>query len=217
METGSQDELAALVLAYQQSGNDADFEPILLKIRSKLMQRVVQLTGRQDEDLLMAAMLKICKSVARFKFKSSFLTWARRIVTWVIYDDWKEKEKDPLWGSADDVEQLEAPVESSEDDQPEISKAEQIDLGGELFQALGTYCKILLVLRLQDELSYREIAAELGPRLRRHRRQKYERVSEEKLTKRVSMSVYYCRNKARRVHAAWRVRRAKQADNTGHE
>ncbi|NLG84422.1 MAG: sigma-70 family RNA polymerase sigma factor [Firmicutes bacterium] len=148
-----------------QAGEKEAIEELLGRYEGLVYNLALRYFGEESEaaDAGQEAMLRIYRSLPRFKGESSFKTWVYRVTTNVCLDLLRRRERRdlPLLETTAGEPFLAA---SSFLDDP-VAYTEQKELGALLEQLVRTLSlpqRIVLVLRDLEGLSYEEIAFVLG-------------------------------------------------------
>ena len=149
-----------------QAGEKAAVEELLGRYEGLVYNLTLRYFGDRPEaaDAGQEAMIRIYRSLGRFKGGSSFKTWVYRVVTNVCLDLLRRQKRRP--SSLEELggdERSFAPFPPAATDPAEATEREE--LRAILLQILGSLAapyRFVLVLRDLEGLSYEEIASILG-------------------------------------------------------
>ena len=147
-----------------QAGEKAAVEELLGRYEGLVYNLTLRYFGDRPEaaDAGQEAMIRIYRSLGRFKGESSFKTWVYRVTTNVCLDLLRRRGARNL--SLEETDRGEPLLLSSPGEDPAVY-TEQKELGALLLQLLHTLSlphRLVLVLRDLEGLSYEEIASILG-------------------------------------------------------
>lgn len=157
------------LVARMQEGDLAAFEELVTKYRHKVYALALTLAGNQAdaEDLTQEVFLKIYlgfKEYAQKKGSFEALVYRMTVNLWI---DWVRRRKRFPTFSLDTVTQEEEgkaaqEIASAEEDIDRIYRREFWDAVWRAWGELPDHYRLVLKLRVADELSYKEIAAVTG-------------------------------------------------------
>jgi len=157
---------AELVELVQQAGETRDlraFEELLARYQSRVVANCRYISGSPSdaEDLAQEVFVKAFFALSRFEGRSQFGTWIRRVKTNHCLNFVKRRRMatvhvDDVPPSASDALSVDA---AAEDELVRADTRTRIDA---TLRRMNETLRIPLVLRDMDELSYQEIADELG-------------------------------------------------------
>ncbi len=163
----SLDELALLRRARQ--GDVAAFEQLVLTYEKKVINLAYRLSGSREDaaDLAQEALVRVYKSLDRFREQARFSTWLYRIVVNVCLDHQRSRKRQQTVS-------LDAPLEGNDGEVPrQIASdavdpqeaAERSDLREAVQAAIGRLSgehRTVLVMRDIQDMPYEEIGEVLG-------------------------------------------------------
>ena len=160
--TAPSQEVAALINRAAQ-GDVAAFEQLVAQHQAKVFSFALVFTSDRDEaaDLAQDAIIKVYRSIASFRFQSSFTTWLYQIVKNTFLDFSKSR--------ASRERSLSRPIDGLTEQLAEAAMAEELLLREEDRRALAraiecvpaAYRMVLVLFDVQG-LAYDEIAQVLG-------------------------------------------------------
>jgi RNA polymerase sigma-70 factor (ECF subfamily) len=148
-----------------ESGNDAElvracvegapeaFRELLSRYRRSALTLAYQMLGNAEdaEDVAQEAFVRVFQAIPRFRQQAAFSTWLYRIVTNLCLG--RQRRRRP-------VVALDAIAEPSSEESPSAQVTEDL-IARQVLGELPPAMRAVLVLREQEGLSYREIAATL--------------------------------------------------------
>lgn len=163
----SLDELALLRCAKQ--GDVAAFEQLVLAYQKKVYNLAYRLSGSREDaaDLAQEALVRVYKSLGRFREQARFSTWLYRIVVNVCLDYQRSRKRHPIV-SLDaplDGDDGEVPRQVASDAVDPQEAAERRDLRDAVQAAIGRLSdehRVILVMRDIQDIPYDEIGRVLG-------------------------------------------------------
>lgn len=158
----SLDELALLGRARQ--GDVAAFEQLVLTYQKRVFNLAFRLTGSREDaaDLAQEALVRVYKSLGRFREQARFSTWLYRIVVNVCLDHQRSRKRQPTVS-------LDAPLEGNDGEVPRQvassaadpqEAAERRDLRDAVQAAIGRLSgehRAVLIMRDIQDMPYDEI------------------------------------------------------------
>jgi RNA polymerase sigma-70 factor (ECF subfamily) len=142
-------------------GSEEAFVSLYQLYAPSLMRHLVNMLGNQQEaeemlhEVMMLMLQKISYYSPRADLKNSFKAWLWRLATHRAIDEIRRRK-----GRME--EWSETSVASEENIEEQYEKREEEGLIGELLQQLPLMQRMVLGLRVNDDLSYLEISAVLG-------------------------------------------------------
>jgi len=141
------------------AGDAAAFEQLVTKYEKLVYSVTFRMTGNREDalDLSQDTFVKVWKSLAFFKFESSFSTWIYRIAGNVCLDFLRRQKRTQSLTVSEDEVQLDVPDEQNDPAQMALEHAGQTELT-EALNALEPEYRAALTLRAVAGMSYQEIA-----------------------------------------------------------
>lgn len=144
------------------------FEELVRRYEAKVLANCRYLTGSADEaeDLAQEVFVRVYFSLRRFEGRSQFSTWLFRIKVNLCLNHLRSRRAQGRTVTLDDVE-LDTPDALQVDDPIDLALAEADTRHRvrEAMKALPDTLRVPLVMRELDEMTYDEIAAQLGLKL----------------------------------------------------
>jgi RNA polymerase sigma-70 factor (ECF subfamily) len=145
-------------------GHEESFRTLFGRWAPRLGRFLLQVTGSREtaEDLLQEAFLRILKAAPRFQPGGSVGSWMHRICANLAYSHWRRRRASPFPGRVDPSILAEVPASSL--DSPERLRTRQAfrqDVRAAV-QQLPENHRMVFLLKLDQNLTYEEIAAVLG-------------------------------------------------------
>jgi RNA polymerase sigma factor (sigma-70 family) len=144
-----------------KGGSDEAFVSLYQLYAPALMRHLVNMLGHQQEaeemlhEVMMLMLQKISYYSPRADLKNSFKAWLWRLATHRAIDEIRRRK-----GRMEEWD--DAQVASALNVEEQYEKREEEGLIGELLQQLPLMQRMVLGLRVNDDLSYLEISAVLG-------------------------------------------------------
>jgi RNA polymerase sigma-70 factor (ECF subfamily) len=152
------------LIASARRGDRGALNRLLTDARPRLLAVALRIVRDRDEaeDVVQEALLKVCRSLARFEGRSSFSTWLHRITVNAALDRLRRgtarREQSTTKGGDD--EQAQAPIDLVDEQTPErlVSRRETGAVVRGALARLQPIHREVLVLREFDGESYRDLA-----------------------------------------------------------
>ena len=139
-------------------GNQSAFDELVLKYQSQIYYLVLRIIGNSDEaaDIAQTTFIRAYQRLHSFQGRSSFKTWLYRIAINQSKNYLREKvRKEKFLPLSEDVRKWEGKLE-------EIIVTERSQMLREAISQLPERQRLTLVLRIYEELPYKEIARIMG-------------------------------------------------------
>lgn len=145
------------------AGDSAAFEQLVSQYEKLVYSVTFRMTGNREDalDLSQETFIKVWKSLAFFKFESSFSTWIYRIAGNVCLDFLRRQKRVRSLTVSDEEVQLDLPDERQDPERTVMELADQQELSAALSTLEPEY-RAALTLRAVAGLSYQEIADALN-------------------------------------------------------
>lgn len=150
-----------------QAGDISAFDELVQQYRKQIYQLAYQMTGSHEDadDISQETFIQTYKSISKFKGKSKFSTWLRRIAINLSINHLKKElrhEHEPL--DEEILDNKGCPLISKWVNNPvEVVEAKElVQQIKEAMYSLPTGEKVVFILRVHQELSYKEIAKAVG-------------------------------------------------------
>lgn len=146
-----------------QDGDQKAFETLVSRYLKIVYTFVVRMTGNNQEaqDLTQEVFIKVWKNLDRYTLQSSFKTWSLSIARNTVID-WFRKKKNINFSDLDRQDSEVKFEDNLKDPEPLADEIfERQELAGLLATALDEISpnhRLILVLHLEDELTFEEIA-----------------------------------------------------------
>lgn len=139
-----------------QDGDEQAFDELVEKHYTPTLGLLTRLSGNSmdGDDLCQEAFIRVYRGLRKFKSQSEFSTWLYRISVNVANSHHRKEKVRRVFSSGHEPENL-----------PEVESAEPRELDPELWEAiqdLPRKQKMVLTLRIFQELPFREVAAILN-------------------------------------------------------
>lgn len=152
-----------LIKAFQSEGDLGAAEELLLRYKDKLYSFLFQMLGAQHDaqDALQETMLSVLKNLNGYNEQNQFKAWIFRIARNKAINVMRFRKKTVL---SDEPEMLENQMntDSGEETSSRISKEEKISELNKALQKLPDNEREVVVLRIQGEIPFKEIAEMTG-------------------------------------------------------
>ncbi len=153
------------LLKKAKAGDVAAFEELVESYQKKIFNLAYRIVGNPDDaaDMVQEALIRIFRSIAKFKEQSSFSTWIYRITTNVCLDELRRRKNKKEF-SFDQVihgEEGDMQRQIKSDDIPPDTAAEREELRSVVNSAINSLPedqRIVISLRDIQGLSYNEIS-----------------------------------------------------------
>jgi len=159
----SQDE--KYLLSRAKKGDIEAFEQLIEEYQKKIFNIALKLIGNYDDasELTQEVLIRIYRSIGKFKEQSSFATWIYSITKNVCYDELRKRknknivslDQDILCGEDEVQRQL---PDTGPSPGETVERNETVKIVNEAIQALSTEHKMVIVMRDIEGLSYEDIA-----------------------------------------------------------
>lgn len=145
------------------AGDGAAFEQLVSQYEKLVYSVTFRMTGNREDalDLSQETFIKVWKSLAFFKFESSFSTWIYRIAGNACLDFLRRQKRVRSLTVSDEEVQLDLPDERQDPERTVMELADQQELSAALSTLEPEY-RAALTLRAVAGLSYQEIADALN-------------------------------------------------------
>jgi len=160
----------SLMLQFK-NGDISSFEKLVKKHKENIINIIYQFIGDKEEaeDLAIEVFLKVYQARGKYKPKAKFTTWLYKITTNLCLNKIREKEKfhtvslnKPILREKEEKELIEEIADPSPLPQKILEEREKSALIRKAIDSLPPKQKIALLLRVYEELSYKEISKILG-------------------------------------------------------
>lgn len=158
----------SLMLKFK-NGDISCFEKLVKKYKESIINIIYQFIGDKEEaeDLTIEVFLRVYKARKNYKAKAKFTTWLYRIATNLCLNKIRENTKlhtislgKPI--TREEEELIEKIADPSPSPQDILEEKEKNVLIKKAVDSLPTKQRIALILRIYEELSYKEISKILG-------------------------------------------------------
>lgn len=149
-------------------GDEKGFEELLGKYRRPVYSICLRMVRNETdaEDLAQEVFVRTFNVLDRYNPSYPFSSWLYRITSNLCIDFIRKRKKgivsidEPMRGEDGDM-QRQLPADTGEPDR-EVETREMIDMLEEAIATLPEHYRIIVILRHQEQLSYDEIAENLG-------------------------------------------------------
>lgn len=155
------------VIRKAQRGDTKAFEVLLSAYEKPVYNLCLRMTGHAEDaaDLTQEAFLKIWRGLANYKFESSFSTWIYRLTTNVCIDFLRGRKRRPTVSitveEEDGATELEVPDPGPLPEEQLLHRETKERIARAMNQ-LDEEARLILTLRVLEDLSYEEIARVTG-------------------------------------------------------
>lgn len=155
------------VIRRAQRGDTKAFEALLSAYEKPVYNLCLRMTGNAEDaaDLTQEAFLKIWRGLENYKFESSFSTWVYRLTTNVSIDFLRGKKRRQTVSitveEEDGVAELEVPDPAPLPEEQLLLREKKAQIASAMNQ-LDEEARLILTLRILEDLSYEEIARVTG-------------------------------------------------------
>lgn len=158
-----------ILVEQARSGHEQAFAGLVEAHSEKIISLAWRLVGRREEaeDIAQEAFLRLFKSLDTFRGESSIGTWLYRTVTRLAIDHLRrERLKRKIFflrsNDAEDADPVDLAVDPSASPQEQLLARETAGRMQQVLQALPARQRAVFILRHQEGLALKEIAATLG-------------------------------------------------------
>ena len=155
------------VIRRAQRGDTKAFEALLSAYEKPVYNLCLRMTGNAEDaaDLTQEAFLKIWRGLENYKFESSFSTWVYRLTTNVSIDFLRGRKRRQTLSitveEEDGVAELEVPDPAPLPEEQLLLREKKAQIASAMNQ-LDEEARLILTLRILEDLSYEEIARVTG-------------------------------------------------------
>lgn len=155
------------VIRRAQRGDTKAFEALLSAYEKPVYNLCLRMTGNAEDaaDLTQEAFLKIWRGLENYKFESSFSTWVYRLTTNVSIDFLRGRKRRQTVSitveEEDGVAELEVPDPAPLPEEQLLLREKKAQIASAMNQ-LDEEARLILTLRILEDLSYEEIARVTG-------------------------------------------------------
>lgn len=155
------------VIRRAQRGDTKAFEALLSAYEKPVYNLCLRMTGNAEDaaDLTQEAFLKIWRGLENYKFESSFSTWVYRLTTNVSIDFLRGKKRRQTVSitveEEDGAAELEVPDPAPLPEEQLLHREKKAQIASAMNQ-LDEEARLILTLRILEDLSYEEIARVTG-------------------------------------------------------
>ena len=155
------------VIRRAQQGDTEAFEMLLSAYEKPVYNLCLRMTGNAEDaaDLTQEAFLKIWRGLGNYKFESSFSTWVYRLTTNVSIDFLRGKKRRQTVSitveEEDGAAELEVPDPAPLPEEQLLHREKKAQIASAMNQ-LDEEARLILTLRILEDLSYEEIARVTG-------------------------------------------------------
>jgi len=154
-----------LILLYQKGNHDA-LEILLKKHRDKIFGFIYSKVKKQEltEDLFQDTLFKVVKTLKSGKYieEGKFLPWVIRISHNIIIDYFRKHNKMKKVYETEEFSMFDILQDSGLDGEKQMIRGQMIKKIRELIELLPEEQKLVLKLRIYEELSFQEISDKTG-------------------------------------------------------
>ena len=155
------------VIRRAQQGDTEAFEKLLSAYEKPVYNLCLRMTGNAEDaaDLTQEAFLKIWRGLENYKFESSFSTWVYRLTTNVSIDFLRGRKRRQtvsiIVEEEDGAAELEVPDPAPLPEEQLLLREKKAQIASAMNQ-LDEEARLILTLRILEDLSYEEIARVTG-------------------------------------------------------
>lgn len=155
------------VIRRAQQGDTEAFEMLLSAYEKPVYNLCLRMTGNAEDaaDLTQEAFLKIWRGLENYKFESSFSTWVYRLTTNVSIDFLRGRKRRQTVSitveEEDGAAELEVPDPAPLPEEQLLHREKKEQIASAMNQ-LDEEARLILTLRILEDLSYEEIARVTG-------------------------------------------------------
>ncbi len=154
-----------LILLYQKGNHDA-LEILLKKHRDKIFGFIYSKIKKQEltEDLFQDTLFKVVRTLKSGKYieEGKFLPWVIRIAQNIVIDYFRKNNKMKKVYDTEEFSMFDILQDSGLDAEKQMMKHQMIKKIRELIELLPEEQKLVLKLRVYEELSFQEISDKTG-------------------------------------------------------
>ena len=157
------------LLKRAKAGDVAAFEELVEGYQKKLFSLAYRIVGNPEDaaDMVQEALIRIFRSIAKFKEQSSFSTWIYRITTNVCLDELRKRKNKKEFSLDQEIHgedgDMKRQIRSDEMLTDNIAEQEELrDIVNNAINILPEYQRIVISLRDIQGLTYSEISQVLN-------------------------------------------------------